>query len=314
MQNRRNFIKQICLATGGLTLVSSLPSWASFLPAPANGFKISLAQWSLHKAYFSRRLDPLNFPVLAKKEFGIEAVEYVNQFFPDKAKDMDWLRQLKLRCNDNAVKSVIIMIDNEGHLAGKEAGLRLKAVENHYKWLEAAKFLGCPGIRVNLHGDLKDSEDQWVKASVDGLGRLTEFAAKMDMNVIVENHGGHSCKGKLLAEVMQQVNSPHCGILPDFGNFCIKREKGDMWESPCIEEYDKYLGVQEMLPYAKGISAKSFDFDTLGNELKTDFYRMFKMIKESSYRGYVGIEYEGTKLSEEDGIRATKKLLDKCLV
>jgi sugar phosphate isomerase/epimerase len=307
MQNRRDFIKQISMATGGLTLASMLPSFgASLFDSSQKDFKISLAQWSLHKAFFSKKEDPLNFPVLAKKQYGIEAVEYVNQFFSDKAKDMDWLKQLKLRCNDNGVKSVIIMIDNEGHLAEKEEAARHKAVEDHYKWVEAAKFLGCHGIRVNLHGNLKDTEQQWLNASVDGLGRLAEFASKMDMNVIVENHGGHSCKGNLLADVMKQVNNPRCGILPDFGNFCIRREKGDMWESPCVEEYDKYKGVAEMLPYAKGISAKSFDFAPNGDEIKTDFYKMFKMVKESQYRGYVGIEYEGNGLSEEDGIRATK--------
>ncbi len=312
MNNRRKFIRQICLATGGLTLAGALPSFAFLAEAEAKfDFKISLSQWSLHKAFFSKKFDPLDFPVIAIGKYQIEAVEYVNQFFKDKAEDTNWLKQLKQRCEDNGVKSVLIMIDGEGPLADKDATVRKKAVESHYKWVDAAKFLGCHSIRVNLHGDLTDSEEVWQQASIDGLGKLVEYAAKADMNVIVENHGGHSCKGKLLMNIMKQINNKHCGTLPDFGNFCIRREKGDLWESPCVEWYDRYVGVEEMLPFAKGVSAKSYDFDAEGNETSTDFLKMLKLVKKSAYRGYIAAEYEGNRLSEDEGIRATKKLLEK---
>jgi sugar phosphate isomerase/epimerase len=236
-------------------------------------------------------------------------VEYVNQFFADKAKDMEFLKALKQRADDNGIKNILIMIDGEGSLADKDQAIRNKAVENHYKWIEAAAFLGCHSIRVNLHGE--GTESEWKSNAVAGLGKLTEFGAKNKINVIVENHGSYSSNGKLLMEVIRQINNKRCGTLPDFGNFCIRREKNDMWESPCVEFYDKYKGVEEMLPYAKGVSAKSFDFDADGNETTIDFRKMLSLVKSAGYNGYIGIEYEGSRLSEEEGIRATKKLLEK---
>ena len=306
-KDRRTFIKEASIVAGGLTLLSSIPS--ALFAVGKFDFKISLAQWSLHKAMFSGKLTTLDFASIAQKEFGLDAVEYVNQFFADKAKDQEYLKNLKQRAEDNGVKSLLIMIDNEGSLSSAVASERKTAVENHYKWVEAAKFLGCHSIRVNLHG--AGSDEEWKSASIDGLGKLAEYGANHKMNVIVENHGQHSSNGGLLAEVIKQINNPFCGTLPDFGNFCMKREKGDLWESPCVEWYDRYKGVKEMLPYAKGVSAKAFNFDSKGNEQDIDFKKMLELVKASGYKGYIGIEYEGEKLDEYAGIRATKRLLEK---
>lgn len=306
-KDRRTFIKEAGIVAGGLTLLSSIPS--ALYAADKFDFKISLAQWSLHKAMFSGKLTTLDFASVAKKEFGLDAVEYVNQFFADKAKDQEYLKNLKQRAEDNGVKSLLIMIDNEGSLSSTDASERKTAVENHYKWVDAAKFLGCHSIRVNLHG--AGSDEEWKNASIDGLGKLAEYGANHKMNVIVENHGQHSSNGALLAEVIKQINNPFCGTLPDFGNFCMRREKGDLWESPCVEWYDRYKGVKEMLPYAKGVSAKAFNFDSKGNEQDIDFKKMLELVKASGYKGYIGIEYEGQKLDEYSGIKATKKLLEK---
>lgn len=306
---RRDFIKQVGLAAGGIALSQFLPFSLQAETAETFDFKISLAEWSLHKALLSKQITHLDFPVLAKKQYGIEAVEYVSQFFADKAKDTAYLTELKKRCDDHGVKSLLIMIDQEGSLSSNEAKFRNEAVVNHYKWVEAAKFLGCHSIRVNLHGE--GNEEEWLKASIEGLGKLVEFAAPMEMNVIVENHGQWSSKGNLVAKVMTQISSPYCGTLPDFGNFCVRRRDGDLWESPCVEWYDRYQGVQEMLPFAKGVSAKAFDFDAKGEETTIDFHKMFKLVKASGFKGHVGIEFEGEKLSEEQGIKATKKLLEK---
>lgn len=306
--NRRDFLRLAGLATGALTLGGSIESFAL---TEKFDFKISLAQWSLHKALFSGKITTLDFPVIARKQYQLDAVEYVNQFFKDKAKDMTYLKELKKRCDDNGVFSHLIMVDQEGPLASKDEKERNEAVENHYKWVEAAKFLGCTSMRVNLHGE-GVNELEWKEASIDGLRKLSEFGAKHNINIIVENHGQWSSKGNLVAEVMKAVNSKHCGTLPDFGNFCVRREKGDLWESPCVEWYDRYRGVEEMLPFAKGVSAKSFEFDAQGNETSTDYKKMFSLVKKSGFNGgYVGIEYEGDKMSEEDGIRATIKLLEK---
>jgi len=257
-------------------------------------FDISLAQWSLHKTLFGGKLDNLDFPETAAKTFGIHAVEYVNQFFKDKAKDTGYLRELLVRAEDNGVKNVLIMIDGEGALGATKESERNQAVENHYKWVEAAKFLGCHAIRVNAAG--KGTPEEIKAAAIDGLGRLSEFAAKHGISVIVENHGGPSSHGDWLSAVLQGVGRDNCGSLPDFGNFY---------------EYDRYQGVQELMPFAKGVSAKANVFDENGDEANIDYRRMLHIVKEAGYRGYIGIEYEGDKLSEEEGIKATKRLLER---
>lgn len=273
-------------------------------------FSISLAEWCHNKEIFSGEMDHLDFPIVAKKNYGIEAVEYVNQFFPDKATDLKYLGELKKRADDNGVTSVLIMIDNEGLVSSVEDSVRTQAIENHFKWIEAAKFLDCQSIRVNLHG--ASNPNDWISASVDGLGRLAEFGAKHEINVIVENHGSHSSHGGRLAEVIKQVDSKWAGTLPDFGNFCVARENGQLWDAPCIEQYDVYQGTKDLMPYAQGVSAKTFDFDEQGNETTLDYSRLFKIIKDSGFNnGFVGIEYEGEHIPPAEGIILTKNLLEK---
>ncbi|MBL8820366.1 MAG: sugar phosphate isomerase/epimerase [Planctomyces sp.] len=262
-------------------------------------YQISLAEWSLHKTLFAGKLDNLDFAATAKKEFGIEAVEYVNQFFKDKANDAEYLKMLNQRASDAGVRQLLIMIDGEGQLGAPGLAERTKAVENHYKWVEAAKTLGCHAIRVNA-GSSGSYEDQMYRAA-DGLRALAEFGDTHGINVIVENHGGLSSNGAWLAGVMKKVDHPRCGTLPDFGNFRVSKD----------EEYDRYQGVTELMPFAKAVSAKSHDFDDAGNETHTDYRKMMKIVLEAGYKGWVGIEYEGSKLDEFAGIRATKALLEK---
>ncbi|MBX3238780.1 MAG: TIM barrel protein [Chitinophagaceae bacterium] len=303
LSNRRVFLKQISTLLAGSGAVAALPL-DSFATAKKPFFEISLAEWSLHKALFSNKITNLDFPAVSKKEFGISVVEYVNQFFKDKANDTNYLNELMKRVNDNGVKNHLIMIDGEGGLAETDDAKRLKSVENHYKWVDAAKYLGCSTIRVNSYGT--GSAEDVQKAAIDGLGRLGEYGQKVGINIIVENHGSYSSNGKWLAGVMKNVNKKNVGTLPDFGNFCIKRENGK-----CAEEYDRYLGVEELMPYAKGASAKTYDFDENGNCIETDYYRVLKIIKKSKFKGYIGIEYEGSNLDEYEGIRKTKALLEK---
>ena len=262
-------------------------------------FRISLAQWSLHRTLESGALDPLDFPAVARKQFGLEAVEYVNVFYADKTEDRAYFGELRRRAQDAGVRSLLIMVDREGDLGDPNTRQRHQTVEHHKKWLEIAKALGCHSIRVNAgsRGSAAQQRD-WV---ADGLRLLCKLADDYQLNVLVENHGGLSSNGAWLAGVMGAVNHPRCGTLPDFGNFRID---GETW-------YDRYRGVEELMPFAKAVSAKSNDFDASGNETHTDFHRMMRIVLDAGYRGHVGIEYEGEQLPEAEGIQATKALLER---
>jgi L-ribulose-5-phosphate 3-epimerase len=261
-------------------------------------FQISLTEWSLHRTLFAKQLDHLDFANVAY-HFGIEAVEYVNQFFKDKAREQKYLSEMRKRAGDLGVKNLLIMIDNEGALGDPIVANRQQAIENHYPWVEAAQFLGCHSIRVNAHSS--GSYEEQLELVSDGLRKVTEFGAVHQINVIVENHGGYSSNGAWLSNLIKKVNHPLCGALPDFGNFDLGNG----------QQYDRYKGVEELMPFAKGVSAKSVDFDEQGNEINIDYRRMMKIVITAGYRGYVGIEYSGSGLSESDGIRATKKLLEQ---
>jgi len=260
-------------------------------------FRISLAEWSLHRAIRSGDLDHLDFPIVARRQYGLEAVEYVNTLFRDASTAPAYVAELRRRAADVGVRSLLIMCDDEGALGDADPAARANAVANHHRWVEAARVLGCHSIRVNARsrGTPADQRDRVA----DGLRRLTEFAAPFEINVIVENHGGQSSDGAWLASVIRAVDHPRCGTLPDFGNFQVR---DDEW-------YDRYRGVAELMPFAKGVSAKSVDFADDGSERSTDYRRMLRIVIAAGYRGYVGIEYEGERLSEPAGIRATRDLL-----
>ena len=293
---RRDFLKTTAVAAGALaTGAFGLPrlGWAEEKTAEPL-FKISLAEWSLHKALFAGEINNLDFPRIAKKECDIDGVEYVNAFFKDKAKDTEYLTELKNRCDDLEVHSLLIMCDGEGALGDADDAKRTEAVENHYRWVEAAKFLGCHSIRVNAQSSGSREEQQ--NRAADGLSRLGDFADQHGLNVIVENHGGLSSDGQWLKAVMEQVGRPNVGTLPDFGNFY---------------DYDRYQGVEDLMPFAKAVSAKSHKFDEKGNEANIDYYRMMKIVTEAGYHGYVGVEWEGGDPGEMEGIRLTRDLLLK---
>jgi sugar phosphate isomerase/epimerase len=295
---RREFLLHgtAALAATGLTRVLHGP--VSTLMAgessPAPLFTISLAQWSLHKELFDKKIDNLDFARVTREEFGIDAVEYVNVFFKDKATDVSYLSELNRRAHDNGIYQHLIMCDAEGRLGDPDTAKRLQAVENHHKWVEAAHLLGCATIRVNAASEGSFEEQQ--KLAADGLRRLCEYADTRRINVVVENHGGLSSHGDWLAGVMRLVDHPRCGTLPDFGNFY---------------EYDRYQGVQEMMPWAKAVSAKSHDFDADGNETTKDYRRLLRIVLDARFHTWVGIEYEGERFSEREGIRKTKALLER---
>ena len=246
-------------------------------------------------------MEHLDFAKVTKQDYGLDAVEYVNTFFFDKARDAGYLAEMKSRADGEGVSSLLIMCDAEGALGDPDETARTTAIENHHKWVEAAKSLGCHSIRVNAQSDAALGFEEQQKLAADGLRRLCEFADTHAIDVIVENHGGLSSNGTWLAGVMEMVDHPRVGTLPDFGNFRIKSEPEE-W-------YDRYKGVRELMPYAKAVSAKSHVFDAAGNETQTDYERMMRIVLDAGYRGYVGIEYEGDGLSERDGVEKTRDLL-----
>ena len=288
-------------------------------------FKISLAQWSLHNTYFGEpikdwgefarmvkespdsllkgNIDPKDFPELAAG-YGIYTIELVNTFYFSKVDDMEYWKAFKKKCNDANVSVGLIMVDLVGNLADADEAVRLKAVEDHHKWVDIASFLGAGAIRVNAGG--QGSAEEVAVNAVDGLSKLGTYGASKGVNILVENHGGYSSDGSWLSGVMRKINMENVGTLPDFGNFCI-----EYGQDGCNKEYDKYKGIEELMPFAKGVSAKSHNFDENGNETKSDFLKIMKIVKESGFKGNVGIEYEGKELSEDDGIKATKALLEK---
>lgn len=298
--SRRSFLASSLAATATAALPSCLLA-ENAGKHDGKGFKISLAQWSLHRALKGGKLDNLDFAKVAKQEFGIEGVEYVNQFFMDKATDESYLAQMKQVADDHGVTSVLIMVDREGALGAPDNKERLKTVDNHKKWVEAAKFLGCHSIRVNAQSS--GSWEQQRDHAADGLRRLAEFADGFDINVLVENHGGLSSNGQWLASTLAYADHPRVGSLPDFGNFRINRKTG--------ETYDNYKGVEELMPFAKAVSAKTYAFNDEGGEAKLDYTRLMKTVLDHGYHSWVGIEWEGGEPDEYTGIRMTKTLLEK---
>lgn len=291
---------------------------AMAVEATRTDIRLSLAQWSIHRMVLQDGVDPYTFAEKAKA-WGFEGLEYVSglyykeleaaNFSPEAMRN--FVEKSKAESEYHGLENLLIMVDGQGDLASGDAQVRKAAAQNHHKWVDAAAALGCHSIRVNLNGSM--DPEVWLPASVDGLTQLATYAKDKGINILVENHGGPSSDAGLLAQVMEMVDMDNCGTLPDFGNFCIKRSDGSYYESSCIEEYDKYKGMEELMPYAKGVSAKSHNFDAQGKETDIDFDRMMDIVLEAGFSGFVGVEYEGSELSEEEGILATKRLLEKVL-
>ena len=303
---RRDFSKlTIASAFIGLTPLEILSASSN----NKDQLKISLAQWSLNKAIKSGELSPLDFAKKARS-FDIDAIEYVSGLYTNhtdilkKISIQKLSKELLKRSDDYGIDNVLIMIDSQGSLASSNKKERLKAIDNHKKWIDFSYEIGCETMRVNLSGETK--LDRWTENSIKSLTELSDY--NKNINVVVENHGGLSSNGKYLSNVMSEVNIDNCGTLPDFGNFCI-----DGSPRACNEWYDIYKGVEELMPYAHAVSAKSYDFDDSGNETKIDYSKMIDIVKKAGYKGYIGIEYEGSRMSEDDGIIATKKLLEKLI-
>ena len=309
--NRREFIQKSGQTAAGLSLLSLMSSCnlgttkkTNSTPEDASGlfFKISLAQWSLHKAMLSGEMTTLDFAKQSRIH-GCEGLEYVSALFKDKAKDNPYLSELNNLAKNEGQQNLLLMIDGEGELAQPNQKNRMTSIENHYKWVEAANFMGCHSIRVNLGGG--ENMEEAAKHGIDSLNKLAQFAQGSNVNILVENHGGFSSDGRWMQQVFEKVTMNNIGTLPDFGNFCIEKNS----QNSCIKEYDKYKGVKELMPFAKAVSAKSYGFNAEGEETLIDYRKMLTLVKEANYSGFIGIEFEGDQVSESKGIELTRNLL-----
>lgn len=305
---RREFIETSVVASTAFMLSSGYWPAQARSETGLNKPKISLAQWSLHRALKKGLLKAEDFASIAYDTYKIDAVEYVNEFYKKEVDDPKFWGNMKRRADNAGVKSLLIMVDNEGDLGDPNSNRRTEAVQNHIKWLEAAKLLGCHSIRVNAFGS--GQRPELKTALVDGLGALAGEGSKRGIHVLIENHGLHTSDAGFITNIIREVNNEYLGTLPDFGNWCLNKEWGSTQGGKCTDSYDPYKGVKEMLPYAKGVSAKSYKFDSNGNETTIDYQKMLNMIRESGFAGYIGIEYEGSELSEDEGVKATKKLIE----
>tara|TARA_Y100000758_G_C16017114_1_gene409724 strand:+ start:169 stop:1104 length:936 start_codon:yes stop_codon:yes gene_type:complete len=306
---RRKFNKIVSSLSSGIILSNG---YSCSNLNKVDKYGISLAQWSLHKMIkIDKTLNPIDF-AQKSKELGYDAIEYVSTLYRpilEKLSIKEMTKELINKSKEYDIKNLLIMVDDEGNLSSSNLSEIKEAIDKHKRWIEMASKLECHSVRVNLEGE--DQLNKWKDNSIKGLSLLSEFASNYNVNIIVENHGGNSSIGKELAEVIKNVNLDNCGTLPDFGNFCIKRKNGSLYDGPCDIEYDKYEGMRNLMPYAKAVSAKSYDFDQFGNETTIDFKKMMDIVEEFNYNGYLGIEYEGNNHSEIDGIELTKKLIQK---
>ena len=287
--NRRDFVS--------LTALAAVRAFAQANPK----LKLSLAEWSLNKAIRTREITNLDFPKVARERFGIEGLEFVNHLM--ETPTLSYQQQLKKRMADTGTKPVLIMCDREGDMGSPERAERLKSADAHRKWVDIAAELGCHAIRTNMLPGAKQpvtaaEVDKFLNDCAESYTRLRDYGKAAGISILIENHvDGISNNVDVIARLMKMV--PGLGTLPDFGNF--------------VKGTDRYEAVRKMMPFAKGVSAKVWDFDAANEETTTDMARMMKIVKDSGYTGYVGIEYEGTRMSEYEGVAAAKKCLEKYL-
>lgn len=291
--NRRDFLASAGLASAA-ALTTSTANTAVAGETDKKKFKISLAAWSLHRSWRSTWFN-LDLPAIARQKFGVDGVEFVNGFFD--LPRSDYLKELKIRAQDNGVTLVLIMVDGEGDMSHEDKREREQAVINHRKWIDIAHFLGCHGIRANAGYTTAGSVDERVERCADSFSRLMEYAESAGLNVMIENHGGFSSIPEKLIAVMKKVNNPHFGTLPDFGNF-----------PPEVDQFD---AVRQLMPYAKAVSAKCYDFTPDGRHPAFDLDRMIQIVLDAGWNGFIGIEYEGEANSEPEGIMYCKRILEK---
>ena len=306
----RNTFSVLIYFLVGFVFFSCKPavSQASLQKVPQLKERLVLAQWSFNRELFKGEMSTFDF-IRTAKEMDFVGVEYVNQFFMDHIEDSAYLDSLRTTAEEVGIKNTLLMIDRAGNLGASKKETREEAVANHKKWILAAKKMNCPNIRINAHGD--GSREEIYSACQKSILELSDFGQEHNVGILIENHGSYSSDGNWLSELVKKVNRPNVASLADFDNWCIERENGELWGAPCIKEYDRYVGMKQLLPTAKSVSIKAFDFDKDGLPIKTDFKKMFELIFKSGYEGYLAVEFEGHEIDAKIGIQKTKALAER---
>jgi L-ribulose-5-phosphate 3-epimerase len=286
--SRRGFFeKSILLGAAGL-LTPSLFAWQNKksdpLRIPKNG--ISLAQWALVEEVRAGKWKTLDFPRIAREDFGIDGIEFVNTLF-ESPTTMNYLNTMKKNAADHGVTCVLIMCDAEGDACAPTKETRRQFEINHRKWIDAAQYLGCHSIRINCIGPKNVNKEEALKWSAETCSMMMEYAIPAGISVLIENHGGVSNDADFMVALMKEVNSRYLGILPD-------------WRQPG-GDFDNVEFLRKTLPYAGGMSFRNQPTEELTA-------RMIKLAHETGFRGWYGIESSG-----REAVKISKQLLLKYL-
>lgn len=299
--HRRAFLAEAARGLTGLGLGAGLCACSTAAARPRTGYKIALSEMSLRRALAAKQLEHLDFPRAARNDYGVDAIELASPFFQQSPQNREYMAQLKHRVDIYDLRVLLIRVDDEGALGDPDPGQRKQVVRNHRKWIEAAHALSCHSIRVNTETGGAGSREAQLRRTAESIRTLADQAADYRLNVLVENLGGLSADISWLTELVRQVNRANCGTLVNFGNFTVSPGK----------EYNRYRGVAEMLPWAKAVTATAYDFDEAGWETNIDYRRLLRTVLAARYFGYIAIDYQGTMVSEREGILATKRLLER---
>jgi len=284
--SRRGFIEKTMIlgAAGMIAPALQLESKAMAIPGMTHD-DISLAQWALVQEIRDGKWTNLDFPRIAREDFGLNGIEFVNTLF--EVPTIDYLNQLKKNANAHGVKMVLIMIDAEGDGCEPTPELRKQFVINHKKWIDIAHYLGCHAIRTNCRGPKDVDEDEALKWAAESYNMLLEYAVPAGISVCIENHGGVSNDPGWMISLLEKVDKLYFGSYPD-------------WRRPA-DDFDNVEYLEKMLPWAVGMSYRNQPTEELTA-------KMIKMSHDAGYRGWYGIESSG-----REAILQGKELLKKYL-
>jgi sugar phosphate isomerase/epimerase len=307
---RRGFMKKSSAAA--MSLAASAVGLSQHAAAQKKrSYGISLAAWSLHRTIGEGpgKRAMLDMPQMAREEWDFDAIELVNNMLLTWEKP--YFDRLIKNAADQNVKILLIMVDGQGRIGGDTEEKRAEAVKKHSFWIDVAGDMGCHSIRMNWSGAARNVAEKpeelkaFIGRSVPGIRTLCDYGDKKNINVTIENHGGASSVPSALKKLIAAVDHERFGTLPDFGGFSRNDDRSF--------KIDIYDAIDLLMTDAKAVSAKCYDFDDqTGLETTLDYPRLIEIVADKhDYTGYIGVEYEGRRQGEFDGIRACNELLKK---